>query len=486
MRDTGIGFSFGQGSGLGAIPFAIRSTDSQPAIFTSTAARDTYYTTNPGDLAGTPLGAGREAVGIGPTDGDPVGVTAAFIRNSANDAWIPIATNFVGATGQTGPEGPQGPAGTFLPREEITADLTISAANIATYRDKAVVKTAAATTPITVTLGTISSFLAATPGDEFIIEFVNESSTSMTIGATLPDRLAQLIGGVVLNAGESLRIALPASGTVWAVLSTTVNSGTANRPITPITIPDGNVVFRGAWDASAGTFPASAGQGDIYEITVAGTVDGQDFLVGDFIIAIAENPSTTTFAGNWQIIDGAESVHSWAGMQGIITDTEISSVLNRLGFIPRTDENIQGVVGGMVSGNTETGITVTYDAVNQKLNFVVGTPSGTTESFYHGLSSANDPSTVDLGTLGTEEVDTGSGQQYTFTLGPTTAGQYVILLVPADHDITALVNTDSGFSVLGTYTKTNNVRVINSQNYHSYTLGPTNAGLTLNYRATLA
>lgn len=92
---------------IGALPFAIRSTDSTQAIFTSTALRDTYYTTNPGDIAaGTDLARRRAVVGIGPTDGNPVGVTAAFIRNEANDGWEAIATNFEGAQGPTGPAGP--------------------------------------------------------------------------------------------------------------------------------------------------------------------------------------------------------------------------------------------------------------------------------------------------------------------------------------------------------------------------------------------
>lgn len=104
----GGGLSVGAGrGGLGALPFAIRSTDSLPAIFTSTGARDTYYTNNPGDLVGD-LAAGLEAVGVGTVDADPTSVTAAFIRNDDNTGWIPIATNFVGPQGPAGPTGPDG------------------------------------------------------------------------------------------------------------------------------------------------------------------------------------------------------------------------------------------------------------------------------------------------------------------------------------------------------------------------------------------
>ena len=106
--------------GLGAIPFATRSTDSLPAIFTTTGNRDTYYTTNPGDLTGE-LGAGREAVGIGPNDGNPVGITAAFIRNDDNTGWIAVASNFVGPAGAAGAPGADGSDGAAGPPGHTTA-----------------------------------------------------------------------------------------------------------------------------------------------------------------------------------------------------------------------------------------------------------------------------------------------------------------------------------------------------------------------------
>ena len=91
------------GGGPGAVPFAIRSTDSLPAIFRSVAARDAYYAANAGDLAGA-LAAGRAAVGVGANDGSPVGVTAAWLRDGAQ--WVAIATNFTGAEGPEGQPGP--------------------------------------------------------------------------------------------------------------------------------------------------------------------------------------------------------------------------------------------------------------------------------------------------------------------------------------------------------------------------------------------
>lgn len=55
----------------------------------------------------------------------------------------------------------------------------------------------------------------------------------------------------------------------------------------------------GAWDASAGTFPAGSVKGETYLVTVAGTVNGVIFNVGDSLISNLAGASTTTFSGNW-------------------------------------------------------------------------------------------------------------------------------------------------------------------------------------------
>lgn len=66
--------------------------------------------------------------------------------------------------------------------------------------------------------------------------------------------------------------------------------------------------YKGAWDASSGAFPGGAGAkvGDFYKVTVAGTVDGVVFTIGDQIIAEVDAASTTTYAGNWTYIDNTE------------------------------------------------------------------------------------------------------------------------------------------------------------------------------------
>ncbi|MFG5381054.1 hypothetical protein [Yoonia sp. R2-816] len=64
----------------------------------------------------------------------------------------------------------------------------------------------------------------------------------------------------------------------------------------------------GAWDASSGAFPADAAEGTFYVVSIAGTVDGQTFAVGDWLIALVMTPANTIFAGNWTRANYSEVV----------------------------------------------------------------------------------------------------------------------------------------------------------------------------------
>jgi hypothetical protein len=47
-----------------------------------------------------------------------------------------------------------------------------------------------------------------------------------------------------------------------------------------------------------------------------------------------------------------------------------------------SDEQLQDLVGAMVSGGTETGISVTYDDTNARLDFVVDDTTKVSKSLY--------------------------------------------------------------------------------------------------------
>lgn len=83
------------------------------------------------------------------------------------------------------------------------------------------------------------------------------------------------------------------------------------------------VVIAGTWDASTGVFPGggTARNGNTYIVSVGGTVNGVSFAVGDRIVAIVSNASTTTFAGNWFKEDYTDQVLTVAGRTGAVTLT---------------------------------------------------------------------------------------------------------------------------------------------------------------------
>ncbi|SFD73843.1 hypothetical protein [Salipiger profundus] len=55
----------------------------------------------------------------------------------------------------------------------------------------------------------------------------------------------------------------------------------------------------GTFDASSGQFPESSYHGTFYFVSVPGTVDGEAFAVGDWLVPLVDEASTTTFAGQW-------------------------------------------------------------------------------------------------------------------------------------------------------------------------------------------
>lgn len=84
---------------------------------------------------------------------------------------------------------------------------------------------------------------------------------------------------------------------------------------------DAAVVLRGTWSAAGGSFPGSgaAQAGDSWIVSTSGMVDGVVFTANDRIIAIADNASTTTFAGNWFKADYTDQVQSVNGQTGAVT-----------------------------------------------------------------------------------------------------------------------------------------------------------------------
>ncbi|OQY03180.1 MAG: hypothetical protein B6I20_05530, partial [Bacteroidetes bacterium 4572_117] len=71
----------------------------------------------------------------------------------------------------------------------------------------------------------------------------------------------------------------------------------------------GKLDYRGAYDASGDAFPSSGGsgdggavlKGDMWVVSVAGTLGGNNIQVGDFVIAETDTPGQT--AANWSSLN---------------------------------------------------------------------------------------------------------------------------------------------------------------------------------------
>lgn len=105
-----------------------------------------------------------------------------------------------------------------------------------------------------------------------------------------------VIGRVALGTGVSSEIGI-VSDLENANATTLATSQSVKLYIDDTIASLGNL--EGSWDASEGTFPVGSHpspgtfKGDYWYVTVAGTVDGVPFNVGDVIIATEDNASTT-------------------------------------------------------------------------------------------------------------------------------------------------------------------------------------------------
>lgn len=122
-----------------------------------------------------------------------------------------------------------------------------------------------------------------------------------------------------------------------------------------------------------------------------------------------------------------------------------------------------------LSGTTNEGATVSRD-------FVIRAHAPA-ESLYYGLSDSNNPAAVDVASFTTHEANINNT---VISTGTTTAGQYFILLVPNNEDLDQIID-GLGNNVTDIFTRTPDVRTINSVLYTSYVIGALNAGGSEDY-----
>tara|TARA_R110001592_G_scaffold201927_1_gene451133 strand:+ start:435 stop:1592 length:1158 start_codon:yes stop_codon:yes gene_type:complete len=144
----------------------------------------------------------------------------------------------------------------------------------------------------------------------------------------LPKAGGQMTGNITMSGSETVDGRdLSADGTKIDFISVTqaVNLDEMEADIAALA---NGMVYKGDWDASSGSFPSGADIGFFYYVSVAGTVDSIAFHVGDNIVAITDNASTSVFSGNWSKHDNTDAVQTVVGLIGNITKTSLLTALN--------------------------------------------------------------------------------------------------------------------------------------------------------------
>lgn len=96
-------------------------------------------------------------------------------------------------------------------------------------------------------------------------------------------------------------------------------------------LPVNSTVFRGTWDASTGVYPTGhVTPGDFFIVTVAGTVDGVEYLVDDRIYWTGEG---------WSVTHAPEGVTSINGRKGIVVLTAAD-----VGALPTDNPTFNGIL----------------------------------------------------------------------------------------------------------------------------------------------
>lgn len=150
-------------------------------------------------------------------------------------------------------------------------------------------------------------------------------------------------------------------------------------------------------------------------ILVTGTVTSSAFLGNATTASAWQTARTLTLAGD---VTGAVSLDGSANgtlTAAVVDDSHNHTSTTITDFVEAT----QDVVGGMVTGNTESGIAVTYDDTLGKLNFDVNDPVITLSGDVAGSATMTNLGNVTIST---------TVQPNSVALGTDTTGNYVATL----------------------------------------------------------
>jgi hypothetical protein len=282
---------------------------------------------------------------------------------------------------------------------------------------------------------------------------VNSAGTSMAFG-TITN--AGITNGVITTA----KLASSAFSTDTALgggtpSDTVISSQKAVKAYVDAlaTVVSGALIFKGSFDASSGSFPGggTAQTGWFYKVSVAGTVNGEAFAIGDDIYAITNNASTSTYAGNWLRI------------QGDLTSAEIIAALSNASI---TYAKIQNVAGLSVFGRSanSSGVGADITGTDGQVLRVSGTALGFGTITYAGIQNV-----AGLSVFGRSANSSGVGADITGT----------------DKQILRVSGTSLGFGTIDLSSTSAVANQLNAASVPALTGAVASAGGTLSTTSTI-
>jgi len=224
------------------------------------------------------------------------------------------------------------------------------------------------------------------------------------------------------------------------------------------------------------TLSLNANLNNLTDVVINGTPANGDVLMYNEAISQFENSST--FGKNTILLNNANVAVNTinklnfigTGLTAQVNGSDSSRVDITVTTSNTTD--VQTIVGGMVSGNTENGIAVTFDAVGGKLNFDVNDPTITLTGDVTGAGTM-----TNLGSFSIETTIAANSVQ----LGTDTQGNYVAT-VSGSKGISVSGSGSENASVAITIDETNADYIKNVQNIiGTMVTGNTENGISVIY-----
>ncbi len=249
------------------------------------------------------------------------------------------------------------------------------------------------------------------------------------------------------------------------------NKPNLTQDITGVSEPSPNILRFTRRDAS--TFDINVQQSFNPPVITSFSIQGQDANV---------DPGTTLAAGNRTF---EYNVTNPTNVNGNLTLTQDASTLSTT--IDPSQSSVVVAINAetlATAGNTVVFTLSGVDTAGTAIQRIFDvTAQGQDAYVYYGLSATNIPATIDVSTL-TRRLAV-SNDQFNIDITPT-AGQFLNILAPTDHDVSTIFERNLNVDSTSIFTKSTNVRQLNSQNFNSYVLGPLTGGVENDYRVTIS